>query len=83
MRLRKLLQKALQSPRNLRFGDLVTLVEAFGFRLERVTGSHYLYAHPLIPDLLNLQNVKGKAKPYQVSQFIDLIERYNLSLGGE
>jgi hypothetical protein len=30
--------------------------------------------------LLNLQNVKGEAKPYQIRQFLRLVERYNLSL---
>jgi len=28
--------------------------------------------------MLNFQEVKGKAKPYQVRQFIKIIERYNL-----
>jgi predicted RNA binding protein YcfA (HicA-like mRNA interferase family) len=77
---RKLLRKALASPNNLRFGDLVGLVEAFGFSLHRVSGSHYLYFHPSIPESINLQNVNGKAKPYQVRQCLKLIERYNLRL---
>jgi len=28
--------------------------------------------------MLNFQEVKGKAKPYQVKQFIRVIEKYNL-----
>jgi len=39
------------------------LVEGFGFRLDRVTGSHYIFVHPDIPELVNLQEVKGEAKP--------------------
>ena len=74
------LQKALASPANLRFAEMTTLVEAFGFRFSRVSGSHHIYAHPDIPMLVNLQNVHGKAKPYQVHQFLRLVERYNLSL---
>jgi hypothetical protein len=27
---------------------------------------------------MNFQNVKGKAKPYQVRQLIKIIEKYNL-----
>lgn len=77
----KLLQKALNTPHNLRFGDLVTLVEAAGFSLKRVSGGHHIYAHPNIMEQLNLQNVKGKAKAYQVKQFIDLVETYNLTIG--
>jgi len=32
---------------------------------------------------VNLQNRKGKAKPYQVRQFLELIEQHNLSLEEE
>lgn len=80
MKKRKLLQRALTSPNNFRFGDMVTLVEAFGFRLSRTSGSHYVFIHADIPELLNLQEVKGKAKPYQIGQFLRLVERYDLSL---
>jgi hypothetical protein len=31
--------------------------------------------------LLNLQEVRGKAKPYQIRQFLRLVEKYNLELG--
>ena len=30
--------------------------------------------------ILNLQDVRGEAKPYQVRQLLRLIERYNLHL---
>jgi hypothetical protein len=33
--------------------------------------------------LVNLQNVNGKAKPYQVKQLLRLIERYNLQMEEE
>ena len=33
--------------------------------------------------LVNLQNVGGKAKPYQIRQFLRLVERYNLALRDE
>jgi DNA-binding phage protein len=39
MRKRKLLQKALSNPQNLRFKEMMALVELFGFRLSRVKGS--------------------------------------------
>ena len=64
----------------MRFADLQRLVEAYGFRLDRVRGSHHIYVHPDIPDLVNLQDVKGKAKPYQMKQFLAIIERFNLPL---
>ena len=78
----KLLRKALASPNNLRFAEARGLAEAFGFRLSRVNGSHHIFVHPAVPELLNLQEVRGQAKPYQVRQLLQLVERHNLALGG-
>lgn len=80
MKKRKLLQKILNSPRSVKFSNMVSLVEAFGFRLSRVKGSHHIFVHPAVDELVNLQDVKGQAKPYQVRQFLKLVERYNLKL---
>ena len=30
--------------------------------------------------MINLQNVKGQAKPYQIQQFLRLVERYNIKM---
>jgi predicted RNA binding protein YcfA (HicA-like mRNA interferase family) len=79
----KLLQKALNSRNNMRFTEMVTLVEAFGFELLRVKGSHHIFSHPAIIELVNLQEVNGQAKPYQIRQFLQLVERYDLELGEE
>jgi len=78
-----LLQKALSSPTNLRFGEACALARAFGFHLSRVSVSHHIFVHPSVRELVNFQEVQGKAKPYQVKQLLALAERYNLSLGGE
>jgi predicted RNA binding protein YcfA (HicA-like mRNA interferase family) len=78
---RKLLKKLLASPCNARFDDVRGLAEAFGFRLSRISGSHHIFVHPDIPELVNLQEVSGEAKPYQVRQFLRLVERHNLTLG--
>ena len=75
--LRRLSQGALG---NVRFADMTDLVEGFGFRLARVSGSHHIFAHPDIPEMINLQEVQGEAKPYQIRQFLRLVERYNLRL---
>ena len=83
MKRRKLLHKAISSPESVRFDEMGTLVEAFGFRLSRVNGSHHIYVHPEVRELVNLQNVGGKAKPYQIRQFLRLVERYNLTMGDD
>jgi len=62
---------------------MVALVEAFGFRLARVSGSHHIFEHADVSEIINLQDRKGKAKPYQVRQFLELVEEYNLQLGEE
>ena len=80
MKKEKLLKKVLSSTKNIRFSDMVTLVEAFGFRLSRIRGSHHIFIHPDIPEQINLQSVKGKAKPYQIRQFLKVVEHYNLTL---
>jgi predicted RNA binding protein YcfA (HicA-like mRNA interferase family) len=83
MNRRRLLRRLLSGSFNVSFGDMINLVEGFGFRLSRTPGSHHIYTHPEIPELVNLQEVGGQAKPYQVRQFLRLVERYNLRLQDE
>jgi predicted RNA binding protein YcfA (HicA-like mRNA interferase family) len=77
---KKVLRKLLASPSNARFDEVRGLVEAFGFRLSRIAGSHHIFTHPAIPEAVNLQEVAGRAKPCQVRQFLRLVERRNLTL---
>ncbi|MCA1685442.1 MAG: type II toxin-antitoxin system HicA family toxin [Planctomycetia bacterium] len=80
---REMLEKLLGSPSNARFDDVRALAEAFGFRLARVSGSHHIFPHPAVPELVNLQEVSGEAKPYRVRQLLRLVERHNLTLDGD
>jgi predicted RNA binding protein YcfA (HicA-like mRNA interferase family) len=68
---------------NVSFSDMQRLAEAFGFELRRTTGSHHIYIHPEVRELVNLQDARGQAKPYQIRQFLRLVERYALSLGDD
>lgn len=84
MKRRKLLRRLLDGHlQNIAFRDLRDLVEGFGFRLVRVRGSHHIFQHAAIEENINLQEVGGETKPYQIRQFIRLIERYNLRLEDE
>jgi predicted RNA binding protein YcfA (HicA-like mRNA interferase family) len=65
---------------NVSFSDMQRLVEAFGFELRRTSGSHHVFVHPEVRELINLQNVRGQAKPYQIRQFLRLVERYALTM---
>jgi predicted RNA binding protein YcfA (HicA-like mRNA interferase family) len=81
MKRRKLLKRLSEGQlKNVAFGDMISMVEGFGFRLDRISGSHHIFLHPAVQELVNLQEVKGEAKPYQIRQFLRLVERYDLRL---
>ena len=80
MKPQKVLEQILGGSKNVRFQNLIKLAEAYGFELSRVSGSHHIFVHPEIDELLNLQNVKGKAKPYQMRQLLNLVEQHNLQM---
>ena len=83
MNRRKLLKKIMGGSKSIRFADMVNLVRGFGFELSRTEGSHHIFFRTDIPELVNLQNVKGQAKPYQMRQFLRLVEKHNLKLEDE
>ncbi len=55
MSARKTLRKILTGSKNVRFDEMLRLVEAFGFRHVRTSGSHHIYTHVGIKELVNLQ----------------------------
>jgi predicted RNA binding protein YcfA (HicA-like mRNA interferase family) len=69
-----------QSDANIRFDDLRRLLADLGFE-ERIRGSHHLFVHPDVDELINLQRDGSEAKPYQVRQVRSVILRFRL--GGE
>ncbi|HVC57446.1 MAG TPA: type II toxin-antitoxin system HicA family toxin [Stellaceae bacterium] len=66
--------------RNVAFGEFCRLVEAFGFTLRRVSGSHHIYRHRDSPRPLSLQPYDGEAKPYQIVQFLEIVEECGLTM---
>jgi predicted RNA binding protein YcfA (HicA-like mRNA interferase family) len=54
--------------------------EALGFELDRTRGSHHIYRHPTVRQRINLQPHRGQAKPYQLRQLLDVVERHALRL---
>jgi len=67
-----------RNPKNVRFETLCQVVESFGFKFKGGKGSHKIFVKEGIKELPNFQNVGGKAKPYQVKQFLKIVEKYNL-----
>lgn len=68
---------------NVDFADFCRLVEAFGFQWQRTRGSHSSFRHRRVSRPLILQPRRGKAKAYQVRQFLQVVERYNLRMEDE
>ncbi len=73
----KRLEAIRTNPKNVRFEDLCSAAERLGFVHERTSGSHHIFRHPGPPaETLDLQPGKdGKAKPYQVDDFLEAIDR--------
>jgi len=82
-KLEKLFTRVQDNPHNVRFDEICKLAEVFGFKYRGGRGSHKVYSQKGIPEILNFKNVKGMAKPYQVRQFLQIIEEYNLTMKEE
>ncbi|PKP54364.1 MAG: hypothetical protein CVT90_01655 [Candidatus Altiarchaeales archaeon HGW-Altiarchaeales-3] len=71
-------EKLKINPKNVRFETICKAAIEFGFEFKGGKGSHRIFVKTGIRKMLNFQNVKGKAKPYQVKQFLKIIEKYKL-----
>ncbi len=78
-RIAKLYAKLLAG-RSLTFAEFQTLIVAFGFELDRIKGSHHVYKRAGLIDRVNAQPKGKDAKPYQVRQFLDMIEANGFKL---
>ena len=78
MRKRQLYEEIKRNPKNILFQRICQVAVAFGFKMRKGKGSHHIFTRPGVEELLNFQNVSGKAKPYQVKQLIKIIEKYGL-----
>lgn len=80
----KLLARLLRgtSDANIPFDALCRLLRDLGFE-ERVKSSHHIFTLEGIPEILNLQPKKSKAKVYQVRQVRNLLLKYQLTGEGD
>jgi HicA-like toxin of HicAB toxin-antitoxin system len=78
-RFSKLRQKILSasSDANIGFSDLCQLLVHFGFE-ERIRGDHHIFTKSGVEEIINIQPIGAKAKPYQVRQVRSLIIKYHL-----
>jgi predicted RNA binding protein YcfA (HicA-like mRNA interferase family) len=76
----KLYERLLASRSSMRFRDFQRVLEAFGFTHEGTKGSHHKYDHPAVPRPLSIQSKGNMAKPYQIDQFLDMVEEFGLKI---
>ena len=68
-------------PQNIRFSDFCKVIEWLGFQNKGGRGSHRTYFLPGIREILDIQPIRGEAKPYQVRQLVRLVKEYKLQPG--
>jgi predicted RNA binding protein YcfA (HicA-like mRNA interferase family) len=83
MNKKKLLAKLQNNSENVKYNEFVMLIEAFNFKRTSRKGSHEIYKCDGVHEFVNIQNLNGNAKSYQVEQFLSLIRLYNLELEDE
>lgn len=72
----RLLDALRNNPNDVRFADLTKLCDAYFGEPRHKATSHRIYRTPWPGDpRVNIQNAKGKAKPYQVRQVVKAIEK--------
>lgn len=73
---KKILEQLRREPTNVRFADLRKVCESF-FGEPRQNGtSHLIFKTPWLGDpRVNIQDADGKAKPYQVRQVLQAIDK--------
>lgn len=73
-RIDKLISKARNNPRGLKFSELKRLAEYCGYRQTRQSGSHRIFSKGRGFRRFNFQEIHGEAKVAQVKEFLSYIE---------
>jgi hypothetical protein len=72
----KILEKMRLEPANVAFSDLNKVCTAYFGKPRQSGSSHAVFKTPWPGDpRVNIQNEKGKAKPYQVRQVLQAIDK--------
>lgn len=66
--------------KNISFSDLRSVLSRLGFDC-RIKGDHFIYTKDGVEEIVNIQPLGNKAKPYQVKQVREIILKYHL--GGD
>ena len=78
----KIVQEMKTNPKGIRFSELQKVCEFYFGKARQSGSSHCIYKMPWSGDpRVNIQNSKGKAKPYQVKQVLLAIEQIEVDNG--
>lgn len=74
--IQKTLHLMRQEPANVRFADLMKVCETYFGKPRQQGTSHAIFKTPWPGDpRVNIQDAKGRAKPYQVRQVLKAIDK--------
>lgn len=62
---------------NISFADLQKILTLLGFTV-RIKGDHFIYFKDGVEEIINIQPVGNKPKPYQVKQVRNIILKYRM-----
>ena len=80
--LAKILRDMRSNPKGVRFNDLKKVCEHYFCSPRQKGSSHCVFKTPWPGDpRVNIQNQKGKARPYQVKQVLHAIEKLGVGDG--
>ena len=66
--------------KSIPFADVRAVLDHLGFQC-RIKGDHFIYTKDGVEEIINIQPVGNRAKPYQVKQVRNIILEYQL--GGD
>jgi predicted RNA binding protein YcfA (HicA-like mRNA interferase family) len=66
-----------QTDADIAFDELCALLERLGFQV-RIRGSHHIFTKTGIEEIINVQPLGTRAKPYQVKQVRNILRSYQL-----
>ncbi|KAF0103651.1 MAG: hypothetical protein FD187_919 [bacterium] len=73
---RKIIEQMRREPANVRYNDLKKVCEEYFGKARQTGTSHAIFKTPWVGDpRINIQETKGKAKPYQVRQVLLAIDK--------
>ena len=78
----KIITEMIANPKGVRFNDLQKVCTHYFGKPRQSGSSHCVYKTPWPGDpRVNIQNHKGKAKPYQVRQVLLAVEKIEVQHG--